>query len=174
MKALIGFASGFVFALGLALARMTDPNQVLAFLDVAGAWDPALAFVMGGAIPVFAVAFHSSKRRARPVFAERFQHPTARFIDGRLLAGAVLFGVGWGVAGYCPGPALVSAASGSTEAILFSISMVSAFFVARRVLRGVPGSVASDRGLANEGSAGLAAAEGTPGDGGAALLGGSP
>lgn len=135
MSVVIGFVSGLVFALGLALSRMTDPNQVLAFLDVAGAWDPALAFVMGGAIPVFAIAFHSSKRRARPLFAERFQHPTARFVDLRLLSGAVLFGLGWGLAGYCPGPALVSAAAGSTEAALFSLAMVLGFFVARRALR---------------------------------------
>ncbi len=163
MSIVIGFVSGLVFALGLALSRMTDPNQVLAFLDAFGAWDPALAFVMGGAIPVFAVAFRSSKRRARPLFAERFQHPTARFVDLRLLSGAVLFGLGWGLAGYCPGPALVSAASGSVEAILFSLAMVSAFFVARRVLRGVP----LDRASRRAGSAGA------PGEAGSALLGGS-
>lgn len=164
MSVVIGFVSGLVFALGLALARMTDPNLVLAFLDVAGAWNPALAFVMGGAIPIFAVAFYGSKRRARPLFAERFQHPTARFVDGRLLSGAVLFGLGWGLAGYCPGPALVSAASGSTEAILFSIAMVGAFFVARRLLRGVP----LDRASSRTGS------DDPAGEGESALLGGSP
>lgn len=127
--------AGLLFAVGLAFARMTDPRKIIAFLDVTGAWDPALVFVMAGAIPVFALAFFSSRRRTRPFFAERFHHPTASAIDLRLLIGASIFGLGWGWAGYCPGPALVSAAAGSGPAFIFSLAMVVGLLATTKIMR---------------------------------------
>lgn len=133
MKNVIAYVAGLVFAVGLAVARMTDPRKIIAFLDVTGAWDPALAFVMAGAIPIFALAFFSSRRRTQPFFADHFHQPTLSAIDMRLLAGAAIFGLGWGWAGYCPGPALVSAASGSGPALIFSLAMVVGLFVTTKM-----------------------------------------
>lgn len=115
----VGFGSGVLFAAGLALSGMTDPGKVLAFLDVAGAWDPTLAFVMGGA-----VGFHALWLRfARPAQARPSSMPV-RNVDGRLVVGAALFGIGWGMSGYCPGPALSSFAYGRGEALLFVLAML--------------------------------------------------
>lgn len=134
MNNVIAYLAGLIFAVGLTLAGMTDPRTILAFLDVTGAWDPALLLVMGGAIPVFALAFFSSRGLARPVLAQRFHHPTLSTIDRRLLLGAAIFGVGWGWAGYCPGPALVSAAAGSGPALIFSLAMVLGLFGTTKIL----------------------------------------
>lgn len=106
--------SGSVFGAGLAVAQMTNPAKVLGFLDVAGAWDPSLAFVMGAALLVSAIAY-----RVRGVAVQ-----AASGIDGRLLTGACLFGLGWGLAGFCPGPAVASLVTGSSEVVLFVASMV--------------------------------------------------
>jgi uncharacterized membrane protein YedE/YeeE len=118
---LVGVLSGATFAVGLALSGMTDPNKVLGFLDVAGNWDPSLAFVMVGAIG-FHFAWLRLTARNAPSASEPAQ-PNRR-IDARLLVGAALFGVGWGMSGYCPGPALVSASFGRPEALLFVLALL--------------------------------------------------
>lgn len=132
---LVGLLSGGLFAVGLALSGMTDPGKVLGFLDVAGAWDPTLAFVMGGA-----VGFHFLWLRfAAPRFATGVPLPSrapAASIDARLVGGAAIFGVGWGLSGYCPGPALVTAAYGRSEALWFSLALVAGVFAFRALDRG--------------------------------------
>jgi uncharacterized protein len=124
-RLIVAFVSGLVFALGLALAGMTDPMKVIGFLDVAGAWDPSLAFVMGGAVLVYALLSRLITRRDAPLLDARFFLPTGRDIDARLVAGAALFGVGWGLGGYCPGPALVSTMSFGTSALVFTAAMLT-------------------------------------------------
>lgn len=122
---LVAFAAGVVFALGLALAGMTDPGKVVAFLDLAGDWDPSLAFVMLGAIAIYAPGYRLITRRAHPVFAEHFSLPTARDLTPQLVIGAALFGIGWGISGFCPGPALVSLVTLRTDVLLFGLSMIT-------------------------------------------------
>ena len=129
----MSFIAGLVFAFGLALGGMTDPNKVIAFLDVAGDWDPSLAFVMGGAILVYAPLYRLVVRRARPVFDARFHLPTRRDIEPRLVVGAARFGVGWGLGGFCPGPALVSMMSFTASALVFGGAMLAAMAVYARV-----------------------------------------
>ena len=103
-------SAGLLFGLGLAVSGMMDPQKVLGFLDVTGEWNPALAFVLGGAVSVSALGYALARRLPRPILAARFRIPDRRDIDLRLVAGAVTFGVGWGLAGFCPGPALASLA----------------------------------------------------------------
>jgi uncharacterized membrane protein YedE/YeeE len=119
------FIAGLVFAAGLVLGGMTQPAKVVGFLDFAGAWDPSLAFVMGAALLVYGVSLRLITRRPRPVAATRFQIPTRRDLTPRLLLGSALFGVGWGLAGFCPGPAITSIGSVGTEALLFVPSMAA-------------------------------------------------
>ena len=107
-RVLAALVAGLIFGIGLAFSGMLNPEKVLGFLDVAGDWDPSLILVMGGAIPVAAAGFVLVTRRGRPLLAEKASPPAARWIDRKLIAGAVLFGLGWGLAGYCPGPALAS------------------------------------------------------------------
>jgi len=120
---LIACGAGLLFGLGLILSGMIDPARVLAFLDVAGAWNPSLAFVMGGAVLVAAAGFAVAKRRAAPLCAAAFSQPPRSGIDRRLFAGSVLFGLGWGLAGFCPGPALVGLPLGLPKAWLFCAAM---------------------------------------------------
>jgi uncharacterized membrane protein YedE/YeeE len=117
--------SGFVFAVGLALSGMTQPDKVIGFLDFTGRWDPSLALVMCGAVAVYLGAYRWTRRRPRPVFAEAFPDPPHNLIDGRLIAGALLFGIGWGLSGFCPGPALVSLGAGTRAALWFVPGMVA-------------------------------------------------
>ncbi len=117
--------AGALFGAGLALSRMTDPNVVLGFLDVAGDFDPRLAFVLAGAVATTGVAFRLVLRRRRPLLADRFRLPLSRAIDRPLVIGALLFGIGWGLAGYCPGPALVGAAAGADSALIFIAAMLA-------------------------------------------------
>lgn len=131
MSLVIAAFAGALFGAGLLISGMTQPAKVLAFLDIAGNWDPSLAFVMGGAIAVYAVAFRSiSTRREEPWFDSTFHVPAPTQIEWRLIAGAAIFGVGWGLAGLCPGPAIVSAAS-SVSALLFVLMMIIGMRVAR-------------------------------------------
>jgi uncharacterized protein len=116
-------AAGSLFGMGLAVSRMVDPARVLGFLDFAGAWDPSLAFVMAGALGTTWAGYRIALRRPKPVFAEQFILPTRRDIDARLIAGAVTFGIGWGLAGFCPGPALASLAYGNARSLLFVAAM---------------------------------------------------
>lgn len=121
---LVSFFCGLVFAVGLGLSGMTQPAKVLAFLDVGGTWDPTLMFVMAGAIAVHMGFALRAKRTAKPVWAPRFSLPVREGIDARLFVGAALFGVGWGLQGYCPGPAVVASASGHAVPLVFVASMI--------------------------------------------------
>ncbi|UOD27416.1 YeeE/YedE family protein [Massilia violaceinigra] len=118
------FASGLVFGLGLILSGMTDPAKVIGFLDLAGNFNPALAFVMAGAIPVAAIGLRIAARRQSALHL-----PTTRTIDKRLLLGALTFGAGWGVAGYCPGPALASLTTGGSDALVFVAAMLGGMLI---------------------------------------------
>ncbi|RJF88935.1 YeeE/YedE family protein [Oleomonas cavernae] len=118
-KLFFGLLAGLIFGAGLALAGMTDPAVVIGFLDVAGAWNPALLFVMGVGVVVTFIGYRLVLRRKAPLLADRFILPTATVIDRDLVLGAALFGIGWGLAGYCPGPALASLAAGRIELIAF-------------------------------------------------------
>lgn len=117
--------SGGLFALGLAVAGMTQPDKVIGFLDVFGAWDPDLAFVMAGAIAVNAPTYFLIRRRSAPFLLPKWSLPSRRDVDKRLVAGGALFGVGWGLGGYCPGPALTSLPSASGAVITFTLAMLA-------------------------------------------------
>lgn len=121
--------AGALFAFGLGLSGMTNPAKVIGFLDIAGAWDPSLAFVMAGAIATHAIASRFILTRKAPVLAEKFDLPEKKSVDARLVTGAALFGVGWGLGGYCPGPALVTAAAGVPSAIVFVLAMAAGMFL---------------------------------------------
>ena len=120
---LTALISGTLFGIGLALSQMINPAKVLGFLDLFGSWDPSLALVMGGALAVTAGTFAAIRRRPAPLLAETFRLPGKKEIDARLLSGAAIFGVGWGLAGWCPGPALSSLGLGSWRALVFVAAM---------------------------------------------------
>ena len=120
----VALAAGVVFAVGLTLSGMTQPTKVLAFLDVSGDWDPSLAIVMLGAIGVHAIAVRFAQTTSAPWVADHYEPPRARGIDRRLLLGAALFGVGWAMAGFCPGPAVVSVATMAPKTLAFAFAMV--------------------------------------------------
>jgi len=124
MNIFSAFAAGLVFGVGLLLSGMTDPGKVIGFLALGGSWDPSLAFVMGGAVLVGVFAFALAARRTRSFLGGAMQLPSRRDIDARLIAGSVVFGIGWGLAGYCPGPALVSFGSGARQAAVFVAAML--------------------------------------------------
>lgn len=117
------FVTGLVFAIGLGISGMTDTTKVLGFLTLNADWNPALILVMGGAIAVHAVVYQIATRRSSPLFTEAFSIPSRRDIDGRLIGGALLFGLGWGLGGVCPGPGLVSIFGGSSEILIFVVMM---------------------------------------------------
>ena len=121
---------GFLFGLGLIVAGMTDPAKVIGFLDLAGAWDPSLGFVMGGAILVGLAGFALAKNRSTSFLGNPMRLPTSRDTDIRLVMGSLLFGAGWGLAGFCPGPAIVSLGTGNPKAAVFVLAMLAgmAFF----------------------------------------------
>ena len=125
MAIFMALASGLVFGLGLILAGMANPAKVQGFLDLFGTWDPSLAFVMGGAIAVGLAAFAIAGRMRRTLLGLDLGLPKASQIDGRLAVGSVAFGVGWGLAGFCPGPALVALGYGETKAVVFVIAMLA-------------------------------------------------
>ena len=132
MRGLSFFALGIVFAAGLGISGMTQPLKVLGFLDIFGTWDPALAFVMGAALLVTHFGYNKVLAREQPLLAARFDLPTRRDVDLRLVAGASLFGVGWGMVGFCPGPALVALVAlggGSSAVALFVIAMFAGFLL---------------------------------------------
>ena len=115
---------GVLFGLGLIISGMTNPAKILAFLDIAGVWDPSLIFVMGGAVLVGLIAFYLAKNRTQSFLGSVMNIPTRRDIDRPLIIGSALFGVGWGLAGFCPGPALVSLGSGELKALVFVVAML--------------------------------------------------
>ena len=129
-------ASGALFGLGLAMSGMTDARIILGFLDVTGDFDPTLLFVLGGAVLSTLVLFRPVLRRGRPVLADSFRLSGLKQVDRKLLGGAALFGIGWGIAGYCPGPALAALGVGSTEALWFVPSMLAGLLLHRVVDRG--------------------------------------
>ena len=132
------FVVGLLFGWGLLLSGMTDPGKVLGFLDLAGAWDPSLAFVMGGAIAVGFFAFGAAKKRTSNFFGGALHLPTSTDLDKRLVIGALLFGAGWGLAGFCPGPAIVSMAAGEAKALWFVTAMragMAVFEITERLAR---------------------------------------
>ena len=126
--------AGFIFAIGLGISGMTNANKVLNFLDIFGHWDPSLAFVMVGAIGVHALLWRLIKRLETPVFSDTFSRPTLSSIERTLLLGAALFGVGWGLSGYCPGPAVVSMVGLGDEVLVFGAMMLVGIFIHKRTL----------------------------------------
>ncbi|MFM9927578.1 YeeE/YedE family protein [Variovorax sp. H27-G14] len=124
MLVVTSFLSGLLFGIGLLVSGMADPAKVLGFLDLLGHWDPSLALVMGGAVAVGMVAFFIAGRRARSLLGAPMQLPTARRIDRRLLVGSLVFGAGWGLAGFCPGPGLVALGMGQGKAVAFVAAML--------------------------------------------------
>ncbi|OLP61612.1 hypothetical protein BJF93_08335 [Xaviernesmea oryzae] len=128
-------ASGLVFGFGLSLSGMLNPARVQSFLDVFGAWDPSLAFVLGGAVLVAFVGVQAMKRMKRPAFDDRFQLPANRRIDARLLLGSALFGLGWGLGGFCPGPAVASLSLGLPKIMIFVLAMLTGMILHDRVVR---------------------------------------
>jgi len=127
----VGLTAGIIFGLGLCLSGLADPAVVLDFLDVAGAWNPTLLFVMGAGLTVTLMGYRLVFGRGRPLFSPRFNLPTATAIDSPLISGAVIFGIGWGLAGYCPGPAIVSLASRRPEVFVFVIAMITGMIAVR-------------------------------------------
>lgn len=121
----VAFVAGTLFGLGLTVSRMIDPAKVLGFLDVTGNWDPSLALVMVGALAVMAIAYRIAGARTGPILAGVFRIPTRRDVDSRLVTGAVIFGVGWGLVGFCPGPALSGLALGRHEVYVFVAAMLA-------------------------------------------------
>ena len=130
---LAAFVAGLIFAAGLALSGMTRPGKVTAFLDIFGSWDPSLALVMLGAITVHAVLYRVIRRRSIPLFASTFSSPTRSNLDFRLIGGAALFGIGWGMGGFCPGPAITSLASGQPSTLIFVAAMLVGMFLYKLV-----------------------------------------
>ena len=128
--------AGLVFGLGLIVSGMTDPSKVIGFLDLAGAWDPSLALVMGGAIGVGLMAFRFARTRSQALLGGPMQLPSARQIDRRLVLGGLTFGVGWGLAGFCPGPALASLATGGSKPLIFTAAMLVGMVIFEVMERG--------------------------------------
>ncbi len=135
MAILLQFAVGLIFGFGLLLSGMSDPAKVLNFLDLggiaSGSWDPSLAFVMAGAVAVTFAGFRLVLRRSHPIFADRFHMPARRELDVRIVAGPAIFGVGWGLAGFCPGPALTALGFGTHAAAIFVVAMFAGMWLAR-------------------------------------------
>ncbi len=127
----VGLLTGLLFGLGLCLSGMADPSVVLGFLDLAGNWNPTLLFVMAGGVSVTFIGYRIVLGRKRPLWSKSFQLPTASAVDAHLMSGAVIFGIGWGLAGYCPGPALVSLASGRPQVLVFVVAMLAGMIFVR-------------------------------------------
>ena len=125
MKWITLFLSGLIFSLGLGIAGMTQPEKVIGFLDITGDWDPSLMFVMGGAVGINMLLYRLTRRRPCPVYSSKFTSPRQRKINWRLMLGAAIFGSGWGLSGYCPGPALVSTTAATTAIAVFVLAMLA-------------------------------------------------
>ncbi|WP_137111417.1 DUF6691 family protein [Rhodobacter sp. SY28-1] len=135
MRLLSAFAIGLIFGLGIAVSGMINPAKVLNFFDLAGTWDPSLAFVMGGALAVAIPGYRLVLRQPAPALDTRFQLPDTRIIDGRLVLGSATFGVGWGIAGFCPGGALPALGTGSLDVFVFILSLILGLLIARHMQR---------------------------------------
>ncbi len=134
MRLIFASISGLIFGFGLALSGMLNPSKVQGFLDIFGVWDPSLAFVMGGGIMVNAIGYYFVLKRDKPLFAEKFTLPTATNIDKNLLIGSTIFGIGWGLAGLCPGPVISNVLLQPQDAVIFLIIMVFGLSVGRRII----------------------------------------
>lgn len=150
-RILSAFGIGILFGVGLAVSRMIDPAKVLGFLDLAGDWDPTLAFVMLGALLVTVPAFRSIGRWRAPVLADRFHLPTARALDVRLLGGAAIFGIGWGLVGLCPGPALASLGLGIWRSGVFVLAMLAGMALYRFIRPGARDALTPSSATGREG-----------------------
>ena len=144
MRNLAALACGIIFGVGLGVSQMTNPDKVLDFFDVFGAWDPSLAFVMGGAVAVTAIAFRLVLRRPNPLYAENFSLPTKADIDARLLGGAAVYGVGWGLVGFCVGPSIAALAYGDSRVAIFVAAMVAGAWLANLLTRAKSTPVLAD------------------------------
>lgn len=133
MKTLIAFIAGLAFGFGLLVSGMSSPDKVLSFLDLAGAWDPSLAFVMGGAVLTATPLFFLAKRRAQPLAGVAYDDPDRLTIDRKLVFGAILFGLGWGLAGICPGPAVVDLVLAPDKTIAFMGAMIAGIIISARL-----------------------------------------
>ena len=133
MKITLALLAGLVFGLGLSLGGMTQPAVVLGFLDLFGAWNPRLVFEMGGAVLTTAIGYRLVFRRDRPLFESDFQLPTAQRFDARLVGGSALFGIGWGIAGYCPGPALASLSGAAPSLLVLVATMLAGWWLAAKI-----------------------------------------
>lgn len=143
MKQIFALFTGVVFGTGIAISGMMDPAKVLNFFDVAGTWDPSLAFVMGGALVVTFIGYRLVWKRSAPLFGERFQIPTNSTIDMKLVGGSALFGIGWGIAGFCPGAAIPALGTGRWEVALFVAAVIVGFYL-RRLLSSVGAATATN------------------------------
>ena len=128
------FIAGFLFGLGLVVSGMANPGKVVGFLDLAGSWDPSLILVMGGGLLVTVPAFHFVLKNPQPLFEEKFFLPTSKAVDKKLLGGAMLFGLGWGIAGFCPGPAIVALVSLNSTVLLFFAAMIAGMLLHHFIL----------------------------------------
>jgi uncharacterized membrane protein YedE/YeeE len=144
MRIVTALVAGLIFGFGLSLSGMLDPVRVRGFLDVAGNWDPSLAFVLGGAVTVSALGFMYSRRTTAPAFAVEYQLPKHQSIDGKLIAGAAIFGAGWGIGGLCPGPAIASLALGLVPTIVFTLAMMAGMLMHDRLWVRAPVAIAND------------------------------
>lgn len=141
------FLIGLLFGWGLLISGMTDPGKVIGFLDLAGAWDPSLAFVMGGGVLVGLVGFALAKKRTTSFLGSAMHMPTSRDIDRRLVLGSLTFGAGWGLAGFCPGPGIVAMGAGESKAALFVVAMIAGMSVFEWLDRKSKASAAGSAGL---------------------------
>jgi len=132
-QSIVALFAGIIFGLGLSISQMTDRARVLGFLDITGVWDPTLMFVLGGAVGVTVIAFRFILRRPQPFIAPKFQLPPNNSLDRQLLAGSALFGIGWGIAGYCPGPGVTSLVQANGNPLLFIIAAIGGILVHRFV-----------------------------------------
>ena len=132
MRLLTAFVAGLIFGLGLIISGMTNPAKVIGFLDVFGQWDPSLGLVMGGAILIGVFAFGVAKTRKTSLLGNTMQLPTSKDIDKKLLGGSLLFGIGWGLAGYCPGPAIASLLSDATQPLIFTAAMLGGMWISSK------------------------------------------
>ncbi|MEO0912303.1 MAG: DUF6691 family protein [Pseudomonadota bacterium] len=131
MRLIVVYFIGLIFGFGISLSGMANPAKVLNFFDFAGAWDPSLAFVMGGALIVASIGFRPVLKRPAPALAQGFQVPPSRTIDARLIGGSAIFGIGWGIAGFCPGGALPALGTGRTDVLIFVAAVAAGIAAAR-------------------------------------------
>jgi hypothetical protein len=135
MRLIVTYLIGLVFGVGISLSGMANPAKVLNFFDVFGTWDPSLAFVMGGAVVVAFLGYRVVLKRPAPMYDPHFQVPTSRTIDARLIGGSAVFGIGWGIAGFCPGGALPALGTGNPSVLIFTAALVAGIFLARFAMR---------------------------------------